>query len=126
MTDPLGATVWVFPAGRIPPESTGREPEYTSRDELCILNTDSAPAQLAITVFHAERDPVGPYEVEVAGQRVRRIRVNDLIDPEAVPYDTPYGLVVRSDRPVTIQHLHLDSRRPEDSLFAAPGYPASS
>lgn len=125
MTDALGATVWVFPAGRIPPDSTGREPEFTSRDELCILNTGTDPAQLTITVFHDDQDPVGPYEIEVAAQRVCRVRVNDLIDPEAVPYDTPYGLVVRSDREVVVQHLHLDTRRAEDSLFVASGFPAT-
>lgn len=50
------------------------------------------------------------------------MRVNDLIDPEAVPYDTDYGVVVRSDVPVVVQHVRVDSRRAQVSMFASMGY----
>lgn len=123
MSEAIGATVWAFPAGRIPPDTSGREPEFTSRDELCILNAGAEEASLQITVVRDDQDPVGPYELSVGAQRVRRVRVNDLINPEAVPYDVPYGLILRADRAVVVQHLHVDSRRPEDSIFATLGHP---
>lgn len=107
----LGGRVWVFPAGNIPVESTGHEPEFTSREELCILNTGRRAATVEITVFFEDRPPVAPFRVEVKGRRVRHVRVNNLIDPHAIPLGVPYGMVVRSDRRVVVQVARLDTRR---------------
>lgn len=105
-----GQTNWVFSAGWIPAASTGPEPEYTSRNTLCLLNTGSQETCVRATVFHEDKDPVGPYEIIVPSQRVKHVRINDLIDPEAVPLDAPYALVLESDHPVVAQIIYLDSR----------------
>jgi hypothetical protein len=47
----LGRREWVIPGGRIPFHSTGREPDFTSRDELALLNAGQSDANLAITLF---------------------------------------------------------------------------
>lgn len=107
---PLGRTQWVFSAGFAPSQSTGREPEFTSRNTLCLLNTGTLTARVRLTVYHADADPVGPYEIPVEPRRVCHQRINDLIKPEAVPLDAPYGLVLESDRPVVAQLYYLDSR----------------
>lgn len=107
---PAGRTEWVFSAGFAPSESTGPEPEFTSRNTLCLLNTGAEEVCVRLTIYHEDRAPVGPYEILVGGQRVRHIRINDLIDPEAVPLDAPYGLALRADRPVVAQLYSLDSR----------------
>lgn len=120
----VGSKVWVIPAGRIPPHGTGREPEYTSRDELCVLNAGGEEASLEITIFHTDRDPVGPYPLMVEARRVMHVRFNDLIDPEAVPMETDYAALVESDAPIVVQHVRLDSRRAEDSLFGSIGFAA--
>lgn len=106
-----GRTEWIFAAGFAPSESTGREPEFTSRNTLCLLNTGSEEICVRVTVYHEDRDPVGPYEIPVGGQRVRHVRINDLIDPEAVPLEVPYGLLVRAEQPVVAQLYYLDSRK---------------
>ncbi|MGD9740365.1 MAG: sensory rhodopsin transducer [Bauldia sp.] len=109
MTKAIGARRWAIAGGHIPVESHGPEPAFTSRDQLSILNTGADGASLAITVFHPDRDPVGPYEITVPARRVRRIRVNDLIFPEAVELGRPYALVIESDRPLVIQFTRFDS-----------------
>jgi hypothetical protein len=118
----VGKKVWAIPAGRIPPHGTGREPEYTSRDELCVLNANGEEASVEITIFHADRDPVGPYPLTVQARRVAHVRFNDLISPEAIPMDADYAALVESDVPIVVQHVRLDSRRAEDSLFGSIGY----
>lgn len=122
-TTPLGHTTWVFPGGDIPAESTGREPEFTSRDTLCVLNTGRAPAGLEITAYFAGADPVGPFLIEVGGQRVRHVPVNNLIDPQALPLGEPYGLVVRSDVAIVAQLSRTDTRRGALAIAVAPGHP---
>lgn len=120
--DPLGRTTWVFPGGFLPPRSTGDEPERTSRDELCVLNTGTQDAQVELTVFYEHEDPVGPYPFTVAGRRVRHVRVNDLVDPLPVPLGLAYGVVLHASRPVVAQLTRVDSRDGLSTAMAA-GFP---
>jgi hypothetical protein len=108
----LGRRVWAFPGGQIPFPSHGDEPELTGFDQLCVLNAGDDPADLAITVYYADQEPVGPYQITVAPRRVRHFRFNDLIDPEAIRLDRPFGCVVRSEVPVVVQMIRQDTRVP--------------
>ncbi|WP_022872597.1 sensory rhodopsin transducer [Nesterenkonia alba] len=105
-----GRTRWVFSVGFAPSQSTGEEPEFTSRNTLCLLNTGQREACVQLMIYYEDAAPVGPYEIPVAAQRVKHQRINDLIDPAAVFLDTPYGLVVSSDEPIIAQLYYLDSR----------------
>lgn len=109
MSDAVGKREWVVPGGRIPLRSTGDEPAMTSRDELRLLNASDENAAVVITVHYGDRDPIGPYEIEVAARRLRRVRVNDLIDPLPVPLETDYALVIRADRPIVVQFTRCDT-----------------
>jgi hypothetical protein len=119
-----GRTTWVIAGGRIPLRSTGREPENTSRDEFCFLNSGFDEAQVEITFFYADRDPVGPYKLKVPARRVRRVRVNDLINPQAPPLDKDYGAIVESDIPIVVQFERKDTSRPENAISTTLGFPA--
>ncbi len=99
----IGKRRWTIAGGRIPLESNGPEPEFTSRDEIAVLNCCDSPARLRIHIHYADRPAVGPYEVEVAARRVRRIRFNDLIFPEALSLDEDFGAVIYADIPVVVQ-----------------------
>lgn len=117
----LGSRRWAFAAGHLPDGSTGREPELTSRDELCLLNTTDDDACAEVTVYREEADPVGPYEIRVPSRRVRHVRVNGLIDPEPVPLGVPYAVTVTSEVPLVVQLRHLDTRQAELSVAVSPG-----
>jgi hypothetical protein len=119
---PPGHRRWVFPGGHVPPTSTGHEPEFTSREELALLNGGDAEAAVEIHVLFADADPVGPYRLSVGGRRVRHVRVNDLIDPWAVPLGVAFGLVVTSDVPVVAQLTRTDTRAGHLAVLAAPGH----
>lgn len=126
MDGTIGRTRWAFAAGHLPETSTGHEPEFTGRDELCLLNAGEETACAEVTVFHAEREPVGPYRIEVEARRVKQVRVNGLIDPEAVPLGVPYGLVVESDRPIVVQLRHVDTSQAELGVAITSGLPGES
>ncbi len=119
----IGRTVWAIAGGRIPLHSRGREPEFTSRDELCLLNAGRSDATVEITLFYSDRDPVGPYRIGVGARRTRTVRVNDLIDPEAVPLETDYAGIVESDVPIVVQFNRLDSRQAENAIASSLAYP---
>jgi hypothetical protein len=121
----LGHRTWVIPAGRIPASGTGREPEFTSRDEVWLVNTGSENASVELTMYYEERDPIGAYRLTVAARRLRSIRVNDLIDPEAVPLEQNYAVVVASTQPIVVQVARYDTRQAAQTMswslaFAVP------
>ena len=62
---PIGVKEWVIAEGYIPPESHGPEPEMTSHETVCILNPSDHAAEIEITIYYSDREPVGPYRVTV-------------------------------------------------------------
>ena len=119
----LGCRVWAIGDGHIPLVSHGKEPTFTSQDKLCILNTSGEEARLELTVYYEEAEPDGPYALQVAPRRVRHIRINDLIDPRAIPLDVPYGLVITSNVNVIVQFSRRDTSQGENAIMTTFAYP---
>jgi hypothetical protein len=122
----LGETHWAIAEGYIPSQSSFSDPALISHETACILNAGDAPAHVRITVFFADRDPVGPYHVTVEARRTLHLRFNDLERPEPIPHDTPYSSVIESDVPIVVQHTRLDSRRAEVSLLSTVAYASTA
>lgn len=118
-----GARLWAIAEGYIPEGSTGPEPAMTSHETACLLNAGPEDAHVRITVYFGDREPVGPYHVEVPARRTRHVRFNDLRDPEPVPRGTDYASVIESDVPIVVQHTRLDSRQPANALLSTMAYP---
>ena len=121
-----GHRTWVILGGHIPLHSTRPEPVYTSRDEIILLNTGGTEARVAMTMYYADRDPVGPYQIAVGARRVRRVRCNDLIDPEAMPLGVDYAVIVESDRPIVVQFERVDSSQPALARLSGGAIPAEA
>ena len=115
--DMIGRTRWAIAEGYIPGYSHGPAPEMESHEACCILNANSRDANIAITLYFEDREPVGPYRLTVPAQRTRHLRFNSLQDPAPVPRATPYASVIESDVPVVVQHTRLDSRQAENALM---------
>ena len=120
----LGRTTWVIPEGHIPSRSTGPDPQMTSHETASILNTGDEDAHVEIMLYFSDREPVGPYRVDVPARRTRHLRFNSLDDPDPIPRDTDYASVLTSDVPVVVQHTRLDSRQAELGLLTTIAHPA--
>lgn len=123
MDHPIGHTRWAIAEGYIPGWSNGPEPQMESHETCCVLNAGDADANVAITVYFEDREPVGPYRCSVPARRTLHLRFNELDDPEPIPKDTPYASVVESDVPIVVQHTRLDSRQAENALMTTIAYP---
>jgi hypothetical protein len=121
----IGKKIWAIAEGYIPSESAGPEPQMTSHEIACILNTSGQDAHIEITIYYTNKEPVGPYKVTVSAERTSHIKFNDLSDPETIPRDTDYASVIISDVPVVVQHTRLDSRQAENALLSTIAYPVS-
>ena len=105
-----GRTRWALSAGHAPSRSSGPEPAFTSRDQIAVLNAGDELANLRLHVHYESRAPVGPFRIGIAPRRLRVLRINDLVFPEAVRLDEPYALVVECDVPVVVQFTRQDTR----------------
>lgn len=123
MPGAIGHRVWAIAEGYIPPASTGSTRELVSHETVCILNATSAPAHVEITVYFADRAPVGPYRFTVDAQRTRHLQFNDFTEPEPVPKGTDFSSVIASDVPVVVQHTRLDTRQPALALLSTMAHP---
>lgn len=120
----LGKTHWAIPEGYIPSESNGPDPEMTSHETACILNTADKDANVEIMIFFTDQDPIGPYKITVPAKRVIHLRFNELEDPKKIPRDTDYASTILSDVPVVVQHTRLDSRQKELAILSTMAYAA--
>ena len=94
-----------------------------SHEAICILNAGPAPVRVTLTLYFEDRDPVGPYILDVAAQRTVHQRFNELRYPEPVPKGRGYACVLEADAPVVVQQTRLDSRQSENALLSTIGYP---
>ncbi len=122
---PIGKRRWAIAEGYIPSSSHGPQRELTSHETACILNAGDQDAHVRITVFFADVESAGPYEITVPARRTKHVRFNDLKQPQAIPRGTDFSSVIESDVPVVVQHTRLDSRQEALALLSTTAYPAS-
>lgn len=120
----VGKRLWVIPEGYLPPSSHGPSPQLTSHEAICVLNIGEQDAQLEITTYFEDREPVGPYRFSVPARRTKHLRINDFESPTPVPVDTNFSTVVWSNRPIVVQYTRLDSRQADNALLTTIAYPA--
>ena len=119
----VGKKVWAIAEGYIPSDtSIERDPAFISHETVCLLNAGERDAAVEIIIYFADREPVGPYSVQVPACRTRHLRFNDLADPGPIPRDTDYSCVVSSSEPIVVQHTRLDTRRGNLALLSTLAY----
>lgn len=120
----IGHRVWAIAEGYIPSGGIAGDRALVSHETACILNAGAREAEIEITLYFADRAPVGPYRVTVAPERTLHLRFNDLSEPEAVPRDTDFSVVMVASAPVVVQHTRLDSRDARIALMSTTAFPA--
>ncbi|HEX3696892.1 MAG TPA: sensory rhodopsin transducer [Polyangia bacterium] len=115
---PIGRRRWAIAEGYLPEWSHASGPQLESHETACILNTGATDAQVTITIFYADRDPVGPYRLAVPARRTLHVRFNDLREPAVIPKGVDFSSVIESDVPIVVQHTRLDSRQAANALLS--------
>jgi len=121
----VGRKLWAIAEGYIPSESSFSDHALVSHETACILNAGDCEAHVAITIFFADREPIGPFRITVEARRTLHLRFNDLEDPSQIPRDTDYASIIESDVPIVVQHTRLDSRHAEVALLSTVAYAES-
>ncbi|HEY3897448.1 MAG TPA: sensory rhodopsin transducer [Chthoniobacter sp.] len=121
----IGRKIWAIPEGYIPGYGHGPKPEMVSHEAACFLNATGRTAHIRLTVFFEDRDPVGPYLIDLPARRTKHVRFNNLKDPEPIPRDTPYSSLIESDVPVVVQYTRLDSRQAANAILSTVAFPGN-
>src|SRR5437016_1485721 len=98
-----GKRHWFVPDAFLPEDSSHG---VVSHEAACLLNTGDREAQLRLTFFFEDRDPIGPVELRLGARRTWHLRLDD---PDSVagvelPRGVPYAYAVESDVPIVLQH----------------------
>lgn len=119
-----GQYKWVIPGGRIPFETTGKEPYLLSQDKISVLNMNENDVELTMTVFYSNSETVGPFKLTVKANRVRKVRVNDFIDPFPIDLERDYALIIEANKPLVIQFTRMDTGNKKGALMGGMAFPA--
>jgi hypothetical protein len=119
---PLGRTRWAIPEGYLPRDSEAKPRTLRSHETACLLNTGDIPAAIRLTVYFADREPVGPFEFTVEARRTKHLRFDELEDPATIPRETDFSSVIESSVPVVVQHSRLDARAAVAGLITTIAY----
>jgi hypothetical protein len=75
------------------------------------LNTSDEEAQVRLTFYFEDREPVGPVDLTLGARRTWHVRLDDpdQIGGVELPRGVPYAYSVESDVPIVVQHSRLDT-----------------
>ncbi|GAF64829.1 hypothetical protein BTS2_1725 [Bacillus sp. TS-2] len=119
-----GHLLWYIPDGYIPEISQG---ELLSHESICVLNTYQEDAELKITIYFEDREPIEEINYLVPGKRTKHIRTSALEkNGQVIPVGVPYAIEVESSIPVIVQYSRLDSTQSELALMSTMGHPVNS
>ena len=104
-----GKKTWLVPDCYWPEITTPGH--YVSHESICVLNTSDADANIKITLYFEDREPLCGFTALCAARRTVHIRMDKLVnaDGQTVPMGVPYAALVESDVPVVCQYSRIDT-----------------
>jgi hypothetical protein len=121
MDKKYGEKVWVFPDGDRP-----REGGYSrqANETLVILNTTDIQAEIDMTIYFTNREPVRHRRFTVEPERVRCLKTNDVTDMDGfVPeYREQYAIRLQSNTEIVAQYLKAGAEDQPLHTYGIIGY----
>ena len=116
-----GKNVWMIADGYM---SNTEKGELVSHEAVCVLNLSGEEAHINITVYFENAEPLRGITAVCENERTNHIRLDKAktSDGRMIPKDTPYALLVESDRPIIVQASRLDVSQPEYALMTTIAY----
>jgi len=111
-----GKTAWLV-ADCYWPEIT-TPGHYVSHEAICVLNTTDVDAELKITLYFEDREPMCGFTAKCAARRTHHVRMDKLTDAEGnhVPMGVPYAALVESNTPVVCQYSRIDTTQVNETF----------
>ena len=116
-----GRCHWAIAEGYLAPQPSGviddedeRLDEHLSKHEtLFFLNAGETPADVSLSIYLADRDPIGPYHFRVEPRRTCQVCLEDLAGPP-VPRGKDFASLVQSNAPIVVLATRRRTSNPDD------------
>ena len=115
-----GSRTWFFPDGDIPPP--GDHAPY-GHESLLMLNPNDEAAEVRITVYFEDAEPVELAAQAVGAQRVLCLRISDPVDGYQNPHGQ-YALKLVTTVPLVCQIGRMDVQQPNLAYYTVMGHAA--
>jgi hypothetical protein len=111
-----GAKLWYIPDCWLPVGASG---SAESHEAICVMNVTDEDAELTMTVYFADREPIRDVRIEVPAERTRHLGMNepDHIGGVEIPREVGYAVRIESNVPVLVQYTRLDCSAPHMTLM---------
>lgn len=99
---------WYIPDAYYPSSKNG---EYVSHEAVCLLNVGTEDAEVSMTLYFEDRDKMEGFVVKVPAERTVHCRMDKIKNGagECVPTDTPYAIMIKSEKDLTVQYTRVDT-----------------
>ena len=117
----LGKKQWVIPDGYMSDSQNGN---LVSHEAVSVLNLSGETANINITVYFEDREPLYGFKAECYYKRTNHIRLDKIENKDGVkiPHEVPYALLIESNVPVVCQHSRMDVTQKEMALMTTIAY----
>ncbi|QNK59542.1 sensory rhodopsin transducer [Paenibacillus sp. PAMC21692] len=121
MSNGQGNTLWIYPDCELPPAGDSL---LKGHESVIVLNLGGNEANISLTLYFTDREPVKDIKVKIGGERVRCLRLDNPDDLEGfiIPRELQYALKVESDTPVVVQYGRLDTRQDNMAFYTTMGF----
>jgi len=118
----IGKQEWLIPDMYYPEITASKN--YVSHESICVLNTGDADAEIRITLYFEDREPVALKKVLCAARRTHHIRMDKQADEDGnpVPKAVPYASYVQASVPVVVQYSRADTTDGPASFMTTMAY----
>ena len=116
-----GKNVWMIADGYMSDTQKG---DLVSHEAICVLNLSGEDAHITLTVYFEDAEPIRGIRAVCKHERTNHIRLDRAVseDGRKLPKNTPYAVLIESDRPVVVQASRLDVSQPEYALMTTIAY----
>lgn len=121
---PDGAKVWFIPDAYLARPAVD-DPVYKNHEAICILNSTSEDASIMLDFYFADRAPFEGVQIIIHAKRCVHVRMDDpaQVGGYSIPFDTPYGVRLRSSVPIVVQYSRMYATTHNISLMTTMAHP---
>ncbi len=104
-----GRNVWLFPDGELP--EADKDSLYEAHEALIILNTSDKDANMRLTIYFEDREPILGISLMAKARRVKCVRLDkpEQIGNFTIPKHVQYALRLESDVKIVATFGRLDT-----------------
>lgn len=122
MVSNTGKKIWMIP-DMYWPEVTS-DGHYVSHESICVLNTSDKDANIEITLYYEDMEPIKGLNTKCGSCRTHHIRMDKMLDKHGkhIPRGVAYAAVINSDVEVVVQYTRVDTTQSENALMTTMAF----